>query len=63
MQASFQRTDEGWGIKIQARRAADQHTGKTIFVQRRDGRSVEVVLGRVLDRWNGGRSAVYEIAR
>ena len=64
-QFSFQNLGEGkWGIKCSA--SLDQAVkfgGKTVTVWKRDGSCKEVRLGRILDRWNGGRAAVYEIAR
>lgn len=62
---SWSNLGEGrWGVKV----AGDLGTcgrlqGNVVAVTARSGRTKNVTLGKRIDCWNGGRAAVYEVAR
>jgi hypothetical protein len=64
MQCSFQKLDDGsWGVKLNGMPGeAVGKTGQTVTVQKRNGGTSTATLGMCVDKWNAGRSAVYQIA-
>jgi hypothetical protein len=62
-QFSFSKIAEGqWGFKVSANLdQATKFSGQTVTVTTRSGGVKSVTLGAILDRWNGGRAAVYAI--
>lgn len=61
---SWAQLDDGrWGVKASGDLdQATRHAGERVLVTRRDGSTSEVVLGGIVNRWNGGRAAIYTVA-
>jgi hypothetical protein len=63
--SSWAKLDDGsWGVKLRSNEnGAIGHTGRTVEVTNRAGKTTTVVLGREVMHWNAGRAAVYTVVK